>query len=332
MNHESLATAVNGDKSAFVMWLEVLEDGKIIALGNFKYCNGELSPGIVRLNPDGSRDTNFNVGTGFDSWTRVAKPLPNGQVLIGGWFNSYNGGWFNRLVKLNADGSADTGLNASYGDKTAVYSIALDEGGKIITSGHSLNEQGLFRREIVRLKPNGTVDESWPGKTNEKTESILQQEDGKLILGGYFTLVNDLEARGLARLNRDGTLDDTFKVSCSDFVWTVAKARDQQILISGNFASIDGTAVGRVARLNLPERTIVPPDPESPTILSVELINGKVECRVNSQSGFKYALQYKTEVESADWVGLDPVDGTGEVITLVDADPLETRFYRIEVR
>jgi uncharacterized delta-60 repeat protein len=327
----TLAQAVNGDNAYFVMWTELLPDGKVIALGNFKNHDTVPSSGIARLNADGSRDTTFNVGAGFDSWTRVAKVLPNGQILIGGWFSSYNGRWFNRLVKLNADGSADTSLNAYYGDKTAVYSIALPEDGKIIASGHSLNDQGLFHREIVRLNADGSVDETWPGKTNEKTESILLEDDGKLIIGGYFTSVNDQEARGLARLNADGTLDLTFKVSCSDFVWTVAPAKGKQIYISGGFAAIDGIPVGHVARINLPERNIQA-SPRQPTILSVELINGSVECRVNSENGFKYSLQYKTEADATDWKSLPAVDGTGGAIALLDDHPADSRFYRVEVR
>jgi len=70
----------------------------------------------------------------------------------------------------------------------------------------------------------------------------------------------------------------------------------------------------------------------SPTILGVELIDGKVECRVNSQNSFKYSLQYKTDVEAVDWKSLPAVDGTGEVIRLIDDAPGDTRFYRVEVR
>jgi uncharacterized delta-60 repeat protein len=327
----SLATAINGDASPFIIWSELLPDGRILALGNFRTYNGELSSGIARINPDGSRDTTFNTGSGFDIWTRFVHVLPNGDMFIGGWFNSYNGQSFNRLVKLKEDGSADTNFNAYYGDKTAVYSIAMQPGGKLITCGHSLNEQGLFHREIVRLNSDGSVDESWPGRTNEKTESILQQSDGKLIICGYFTFVNDEWHVNLARLNADGTLDPEFRADANFFIWTVAPARDKRILVSGGFTSIDGIPVGMVARLNLPERKALS-EPVSPSILSVELIDGKVECRVNSQTGFKYSLQYKIDAESLDWKSLTPVAGTGEIIQLTDDDPRETRFYRVEVR
>jgi hypothetical protein len=86
-----------------------------------------------------------------------------------------------------------------------------------------------------------------------------------------------------------------------------------------------------IARLNLPERTRQA-TPENPSILSVELISGKVECRVTSQAGFKYSLQYKTEIDAQQWNQIPQVDGTGGEITLIDDDPRETRFYRIEAR
>jgi uncharacterized delta-60 repeat protein len=327
----SLGTAIDGNPSPFVIWSDIQPDGKILAVGNFRTYDGALSSAIVRLNPDGSRDTNFITGTGFDSWARTVKILPTGDLLVGGWFTSYNGRPFNRLVKLSANGEADLGVNAFYGDRTSVYTIAVQSDGKIVTAGHSLNPDGLFRREIVRLNEDGSVDDTWPGRTNEKTEVILQQDDGKLILGGYFWQVNGSDAICLARLNVDGTLDPTFKASANNFVWTVAAAQHKQILVSGGFTTIDGMPVGSVARLNLPERN-VHPVPASPSILSVELIDGKVECRVNSESNFKYSLQYKTDVDATDWTTLPPLDGTGDVIRLIDDTPGDTRFYRVEVR
>ena len=45
--------------------------------------------------------------------------------------------------------------------------------GKWITGGHSLNDQGLFKREIVRINTDGSVDENWPTKANEGVQNIL---------------------------------------------------------------------------------------------------------------------------------------------------------------
>src|SRR6185295_8780252 len=110
----------------------------------------------------GSRDTSFDVGGGLDSWGRVIKMLPNGQILLGGWFTSYHGQNHNRLVRINSDGTPDSNFNPFSGD--------------------SINPDGLFRQNVVVLNDDGSVDQSWAGRTNDKTESLLLQDDGKLIL------------------------------------------------------------------------------------------------------------------------------------------------------
>src|SRR6185436_4246418 len=114
---------------------------------------------------------------GLDSWGRHILVQPNGQILLSGWFTSYNNQGFNRLVRLNYDGSADHSFNPFFGDKTAIYCTALVGGGKTIASGHSLNDQGLFRREFERLNSDGSVDSSFVGASNDKTESIAIQSD-----------------------------------------------------------------------------------------------------------------------------------------------------------
>src|SRR5262249_22724106 len=98
----AIAAGIDGNADPFVMWCEVLPDGKIMAVGNFKNYNGASSSGIASINSNGSRDTAFNVGGGLDSWGRVIKPLSNGQILIGGWFQNYNGHSANRLARINA--------------------------------------------------------------------------------------------------------------------------------------------------------------------------------------------------------------------------------------
>ena len=51
--------------------------------------------GLLRLNADGTADATFDPGTGPSSVTSYngidyALPLPNGQVLVGGFFDHFN--------------------------------------------------------------------------------------------------------------------------------------------------------------------------------------------------------------------------------------------------
>src|SRR5207302_4977345 len=133
-----------------VFWREVQSDGKILITGNFRNYNGESSTGVARLNPDGSRDTSFQMGSGLDSWGRVIKLGANDQIYLGGWFTSYNGSGANRLARLNLDGTIDKNFNPYYGDSTSVYSIVELANGQLITAGHSKYTTNDFK-EVVRL-------------------------------------------------------------------------------------------------------------------------------------------------------------------------------------
>jgi uncharacterized delta-60 repeat protein len=328
-----LGVAIDGNADPFVMWCEVLANGRILAVGNFTNYNTTQAYGIIAINPDGSRDTAFDMGsTGLDSWGRVIKPLDNGQVMVGGWFQNYRGRGANRIARINPDGSPDTTFNAFYGDKTAVYAIVQQANGQLITSGHSLNDQGLFIREIERLNLDGSVDSTWPGFTNDKTECLLMQTNGKVVVGGYFNKVNGEPRNSLARFNADGSLDATFVANADNYVWTIAPAGPGKILVSGGFSSIDGISRGGVARLNLPEGTsggvTTPP---APKILNASL-NGRFECTISSVVGFNYSLQYKGDAQSTNWISLPSVAGTGGPLMLQDGRPAAPRFYRVEAQ
>lgn len=325
-----LGVAIDGNPDPFVMWCEVLPTGRILAVGNFTNYNTTQAWGIIAIKPDGSRDTSFDIGgTGLDSWGRVIKPLANGQIMVGGWFQNYRGKNSNRIVRINSDGSPDNSFNAFYGDRTAIYSIVEQSNGQLITSGHSLNQEGLFTREVERLNMDGSFDPSWPGFTNEKTESLLLLANGKVVVGGNFSQVNGQPRKGIARFNADGSLDTTFIADTDNYVWTIAPSDPGKILISGGFTTVDGMSRRGVARLRLPDgATTTPPAPQ---IMNASF-NGKFQCVVGSVMGFNYSLQYKTSAQASTWTSLPAIPGNGGPITLSDDVPVAPRFYRVEVR
>jgi uncharacterized delta-60 repeat protein len=290
----------------------------------------------VRINPDGSRDASFNVGAGINTWGRFVKVQDNSQIILSGWFSSYNNHTFNRLVRLNSDGSYDGSLNAFYGDKTSVYTVYTQPDGKLVTAGHSVNDQKLFSREIVRLNLDGSVDPDWPTKTNEKIESILPQPDGKLIIVGEFSTVNDVWNPAIARLNADGTLDPTVHAEVWGMIWGVSQTRDKKLLVCGQFIQIDGVPSQYLARLILPENIEQPPPPppplEAPQIASARFSGGKFQCEFQSATNGVYTLQFKVSLDDADWTSLPDADGSGSSLTLEDTDASSTKFYRVQAR
>lgn len=314
----------------FVFQVAVQADGKILVTGNFATYNGANVMGIMRLNENGALDGTFRSGSGLNSWGRSLNVLADGDILLSGWFTSYDNKDFNRLVRLNSDGTPEMTFRPFFGDKTAIYSTAVEAEGKVIAAGHSLNEQGLFLREIARLNADGSVDESWVGRTTDKTESILLQEDGKLLVGGYFRTANGVTRTMLARFNADGSLDTEFQAQIDNFVWTIAPGSGGTAYIAGGFTSIDGVGRSGVARISI--GTADPTKPPAPRILSRSWQGGKFTLTTTSARGFKYTLQYAPFVRSR-WMNLVTMDGTGSAIQFSDtAASAGTRIYRIEVR
>ena len=89
----------------------VLPTGKIVVSGGFTSFSAISAKHIVRLNTDGSLDTTFNTGTGLDGGISSIYVKPDGKMLIGGSFTTYNGTTLNNFGSLNADGTIDATFN-----------------------------------------------------------------------------------------------------------------------------------------------------------------------------------------------------------------------------
>jgi uncharacterized delta-60 repeat protein/gliding motility-associated-like protein len=229
-------------------------DGKIILGGDFTSCNGTESNHIARLNTDGTLDTSFNAGTGANNRVRAIALQPDGRIIIGGSFTSYNGIVRNRIARLNANGTLDVSFNSGTGVIGDIATITLQPDGKIIIGGNFISYNDTPINDIARLNADGTLDTSFnPGTgTNGAAVTISLQSDGKIIIAGGFTSYNGTARNNIARLNADGTLDNLFNpgTGANANVLTSAIQPDGKIIIGGGFASYNGTARNYIARLN----------------------------------------------------------------------------------
>lgn len=180
----------------------VQSDGKILVGGWFTEYNGESSNRIIRLNPDGSRDTTFNIGTGFNNRTVVIKVDGNGKILVGGQYGSFNGVSAGNLIRLNPDGSRDTSFDIGTGFNSGANIVKIQPDGKILVGGQFVSFNGDSSvRYIVRLNSDGSLDEKFDKsigfEINNWVRKIQLQGD-KILVGSWS---------GLTRLNSDGTSD-----------------------------------------------------------------------------------------------------------------------------
>ncbi len=245
-------------------------DGKYIIGGYFTTYNGlSCNTGIVRLNNDGTLDTSF-TGGGVplipSQYINDIKTLPDGKILVGGEFVSFNSTSVGYIVRLNSDGSIDTTFNfGGAGFNNAVLKLYLLSNNKILVGGRFGIYNGTGCPDLlVKLNYDGSIDDTFnKGGVGFNTPSIgsailaiKETLDGKLIVGGnHFTQYNGVDCPDrLVRLNMDGSIDNTFNfggIGFNNQVWNINILSNGKILIGGYFTQYNNiTCNGNIVRLN----------------------------------------------------------------------------------
>ena len=243
-------------------------DGKIIlrsltgGSGSKTTFNGIAINSVLRLNPDGTRDTVFDsniggIGADTDANGPTAIQL-DGKIIHAGTYTSWNGTSVPRIVRLNADGTRDSSFVTNLGT-SGVNAILIQPDGKIILAGNLPSINGTPTNQVVRLNLDGTLDSSFNLNRGTAANGVVRraalQPDGKIVVTGTFTNYNNVTAYRIIRLNSDGTIDTTFNsnvgsgIAANTFAAIVAQDNNK-IVISGNFATFNGVTVPRIVRLN----------------------------------------------------------------------------------
>lgn len=186
--------------------------GKIWVGGTFTRVGETAAGHIARLNGDGSLDSAFAPGAGFDGSVTDVLALPDGKVLVSGSHTRYRGLVVPALVRLHADGSRDESFNVAVGSSIAVPNgnLALLADGRVLVNGNlcylsdgtrdtsygatSASVQAIplpdgdavviYGTAAARLRPDGTVRSSSTGSGFFSLTSLALQVDGKVLAGG----------------------------------------------------------------------------------------------------------------------------------------------------
>jgi uncharacterized delta-60 repeat protein len=140
----------------------VQSDGKILVAGEFDGWNGTTVGYIVRLNSDGTRDTSFSTNIGTGATLSFTSPIvysiavqSDGKILVGGYFDGWNGTTVGYIVRLNSDGTREIAFttNVETGANSIVRSITIQSDKKILLGGEftTFKTASEFRRHLVRI-------------------------------------------------------------------------------------------------------------------------------------------------------------------------------------
>lgn len=248
----TLDTGFDPGANDWVNALAVQPDGKILVGGRFTMLGGGgtgTTPRqlLGRLNADGSIDTSFDpgaFGTSVDAMTVQA----NGQILVGGSFQTLGGGGWGttpraNIGRFNADGSLDVAFDP--GANAAVYALAVQANGQILAGGAFQAVGGgtgttHTRNRIARFEPDGSVDASFFLGAGAAVRAIEVQATGRILVGGDFTSLGPAARYYCGRFYADGSLDTGFDLGANNSVYVLAEQANGQVLVGGAFSMLGG--------------------------------------------------------------------------------------------
>ncbi len=132
-----------------VRTVAVQPDGRILIGGEFIEFNGQPCGHLARLEANGRLDRSFRPGTGANNTVLSVAVQQDGNIVLGGAFDRFDGKLASHIVQLNADG----GITVSFGtgaDNT-VQAVALQNDGKILLGGAFNEFNGAPRGLVARL-------------------------------------------------------------------------------------------------------------------------------------------------------------------------------------
>jgi uncharacterized delta-60 repeat protein len=208
--------------------------------------------GPIRLNSDGSHDTDFNSGFRAGEKSIVPAADGSGDIYVSRSSAPY-------IARLNNDGSIETDFDTGpSGFDRSVWDIAVatDGSGDIYVAGNFNEYNGTSTMGLARLNSDGSFDTGFVVDTRvfhfQGGAFVLPAVDGSGDVYAHVTNTNDQD---VVRLNDDGSIDTGFSIgegfnyngSLSDTAITTDGSGD--IYVAGGFTHYNSKLAVNLVRL-----------------------------------------------------------------------------------
>ncbi len=228
--------------------------------GSFSLVNGTSINKLVRFKQDGSIDTAFNIGSGFNGSNISQINIDaNGKILATGSFTTFSGVTTNsRIVRLNTDGTRDYTLNITGATNNVVSTNTIDSLGRIYVTYYGSTFNDRNQSGLMRLFNDGSIDGSFnvgtgPFPINAAINRVAIDSVGRIYLFGDLTSYNGVTVNNIVRLNDNGSIDTTFNTGTgfNSRVQNITFFNDNSFLAYGLFTLYNGVSVNRIIKLNI---------------------------------------------------------------------------------
>ncbi|MAX82308.1 MAG: hypothetical protein CL843_19290 [Crocinitomicaceae bacterium] len=236
---------------------ELLSDSNFIIVGRFISYNNESINRIAKINSDGTLNTSFDPGTAIGTTSAYAiysvAIQSDNKIIIGGYFDEYNGTTANNFARINENGSIDATFATSVGTgfNGEVQVVELQTNGKILVGGDFTDYNGTPVNNVVRLNTDGTIDNTFNVNTDAPVYAFAFETSGKIVVGGDFTTLNNSTYNRIARVDSSGAIDNTFNpgTGADAEIYDIEIQSDGKIVAVGDFEDFDTATVNRIVRL-----------------------------------------------------------------------------------
>lgn len=213
--------------------LAVQSDGKIVAVGHGLLTTAQGVPSyVLRLNEDGTLDATYDTGV-----NTLAPPLSfsaqpyiesvalqaNGEAIIAGSFDYFNGELAEEVLRLNTDGGRDPAFNSTAGSDARVLALVGQPDGKLLVGVYAdgvLGVAGSTPRTrlnstrlggIGRLNADGSTDTTFVSPFDQSfIATIVPQPDGRILVAGSIRQLGSPTDLRYTRLLANGAIDTSF--------------------------------------------------------------------------------------------------------------------------
>jgi len=245
-------------------------DGRIVVGGNFNQVGSQDKNRLVRLLDDGSIDKTFDIGSGIVGSVYSVAVRPDGNVLVGGAFTSFNGLPQTNLVLIQA---ANLALGGEISFSQSIFSGKENAGNVLV----QLTRTGNINNSVTinYATSDGTASSAdyaaatgqitfAPGVTegsfavplvndpevenDELINLILSSPTGGSVLGPRSTAMLRIENEDI--VNEVGSLNTSFTAGANGPVYAIKIQDDGKTLLAGEFSGVNNVGRLRIARVN----------------------------------------------------------------------------------
>lgn len=191
----------------------------------------------------GAIDPAFRPGAASAGTVECLALQPDGRLLVGGTFRSFDGRTVSGLVRLNADGSTDAGFRASFTvpEGGGIFALVVQPDGRILVAGLFSAATDPSRRSLVRLNADGSIDPGFsPGyELGSAVFAVTLMPDGAVFAGGIYVDAQRAVRLRVQKLRANGSTDPSFNFAVGFLDGTVISrilpTADGSLLIAGAF-------------------------------------------------------------------------------------------------